>query len=334
MKKIIKIILIVIVILIVVLGVLSYRKTPETFIYGMSFSKFRTNELGLPFEETYLAILDDLGVRHFRFSAHWPNTEPHNNQFNFKELDFQMKEADKRGADIILAVGRRLPRWPECHEPDWARDLNTEDKNREILEYVETVVNRYKGYDNLKYWQVENEPFLSLFAYEQCGDLDKEFLQKEIDLVKSLDPKTPILVTDSGNLGLWYQPWEMGDVFGTSLYRYFWNPEVGTFKSRLPASFYKLKYNLVSLLFGKEPSLIIELSAEPWLIDTVVSTPIDVQIQRMDVAKMQEIISFAKMTGFDTEYLWGAEWWYWMKQRGHPEFWDFGKTIFQKELSF
>ena len=327
-RKIIKIILIITAFFVVAYFLLSYRVTPDNFTYGMSFSKFRTDELHLPFEETFIAILDELGARHFRFSAHWPNTEPEDDQFNFKELDFQMSEAQKRGADVVFAVGRRLPRWPECHNPNWAQGLDEKDRNAEVLEYIERVVNRYKEYDNVVYWQIENEPFLSLFAYEHCGDLDEDFLQEEINLVKKLDPNTPILVTDSGNLGIWYKPWRLGDAFGTSLYRYFWNPEIGTFKSRLPASFYKIKHNLTKVFFGRKDSMIIELSAEPWLVQPVVSTPIETQIERMDVEKMEEIVSFAKKTGFAKQYMWGAEWWYWMKRAGHDEYWEYGKTIF------
>lgn len=329
LRKIIQIVLVILGIIVVGILLLSYRSTPKEITYGMSFSKFRTDELNLPFEETYLAILDELGVRHFRFSAHWPDTEPQNDQFNFKELDFQMEEAQKRDADVVFAVGRRLPRWPECHDPEWVRGMSEEERNQEVLEYIEAVVTRYKEYDNIVYWQVENEPFLSLFAYEHCGDLDEEFLQQEIDLVKRLDPDTPVLVTDSGNLGLWYQPWSMGDAFGTSMYRYFWNSEVGTFKSRLPASFYKVKHNLIHLLVGKQPTMIIELSTEPWLVAPIVDTPIETQLERMDIEKMEEVLRFAGKTGFDTQYVWGAEWWYWMKERGYGQFWEYGQEIFQ-----
>src|SRR3990167_7262255 len=90
---------------------LSVRDIPEKISYGVSFSKFHADELKLDWKETYLALLNDLKVKHFRFSAHWPNTEPQEGKFNFSELDFQMAETKKHGADAILAVGRRLPGW-------------------------------------------------------------------------------------------------------------------------------------------------------------------------------------------------------------------------------
>ncbi len=328
-KKIFKIILLTACILIGLWFILSFREIPKNITYGMSFSKFRTDELNLPFEETFLAILDDLKVRNFRFSAHWPNTEPEENLFNFTELDYQMSEARRRDARVIFAIGRRLPRWPECHDPYWVEDKTIEERNDALLKYITVVVSRYKDYDNILYWQIENEPFLSLFAYDHCGELDEEFLKEEVALVHKLDPGTPVLVTDSGNLGTWHNAYQVGDVFGTSLYRYFWNPELGMFKSRLPASFYSFKKNIMGYFYKKQPTLIIELSTEPWLVDSIVNTSIETQLNRMSLENFDEIIHFAKETGFDTQFLWGAEWWYWMKIQGHPEFWEKGKAIFE-----
>jgi hypothetical protein len=44
--------------------------------------------------------------------------------------------------------------------------------------------------------------------------------------------------------------------------------------------------------------------------------------------QLKKNIEFAKKSGLKTHYLWGAEWWYWMKQNGHPEFWDIAKTLY------
>ena len=117
--------------------VFSFRKLPLEIRYGISFSKFHSDELKLDWKETYLAALDDLGVKKIRLSAHWPNTEPIDDKFNFSELDFQIAEAEKRGIEVIMAVGRRLPGWPECHVPDWVQKKDLADYNREeLLEYI------------------------------------------------------------------------------------------------------------------------------------------------------------------------------------------------------
>lgn len=296
--------------------------------YGVSFSRFHTNELGLDWKETYLALLNDLGVKNFRFSAHWPITEPERDKYNFSELDFQMSEARKNGASVILAVGKRLPGWPECHIPDWAMNLSDEERKNELLELIALVVNRYKYYDNIIYWQVENEPFLTGFSRSACGPLDKDFLKKEIELVKALDSR-PVLITDSGELGDWLRAYNLSDVFGTSLYLYVWPRSLG-FPIRYPVTpgFFRLKHNVARLFLGAKPSFVVELSTEPWLLQPIVETPIEVQLDRMGIDKFNEMIDFSAKSGFNGFYLWGAEWWYWLKLHGYPEHWERAKEIF------
>ena len=321
-------ILVILLVLTVLYAKLASRPEPEKIQYGMSFNTLYAKELGLDWKETYLAILDDLGVRHFRLAAHWNLIEPEKDIWNFEELDFQVEEANKRGADVIFSVGRRLPRWPECHTPAWAIDYEWEDQKEEIREYITAVVNRYKDKENIIYWQVENEPFLEVFATEHCGMLDVDFLDEEVALVKELDPTREVLVTDSGNIGTWNGAYKRGDLFGTSVYVYLWNPEIGPFKSFLPASFYRMKAGLMSVIHGKKETLLIELSAEPWLLQPVIETPKSTQLERMSIEKFREIVQFAENTRFEKQYLWGAEWWYFMKDRNYDDFWEEGKRLF------
>jgi len=323
-------VLLVVLAVVLVFWVLSLDLSgPKELKYGVSFSRFHADELNLDWKETYLALLNDLGVRHLRFSAHWPITEPKEGKYNFSELDFQMKEAKAKNATVILAVGRRLPGWPECHIPEWAKSLSRQEQQARVLKLIEAVVNRYKVYGSVLYWQVENEVFLTGFSRSNCGPLDKEFLQKEIDLVRSLDTK-PILVTDSGEFGTWYGAYKAGDIFGTSMYLYVWPRSLG-FPIRYPITpaFFRIKRNITSFLFGAKPSVVIELSLEPWLLQPIVNTPMDILLERMGIDKFNNMITFSSKTGFDTFYLWGAEWWYWMKAKGHPELWDRAKELFR-----
>lgn len=329
MGKFLKIIALILLVLFLLFIVLTLRKTPEKISYGISFSKLHSDELHLQWKEVYGALLDDLKVKKLRLSAHWPMIEPQKDQYDFQELDYQVKEAQKRGAEVILAVGRRLPGWPECHEPDWVKGLTWEEKKIELKKYIEIVINRYKDYENIKYWQIENEPFLTVFAKEHCGDLDERFFQEEIDLVKKLDPTRQILVTDSGNLGLWYGAWKHGDLFGTSLYMYLWNPTLGQVKSIYKPFIYNFRTSFMEIIFGSKKSLLIELSLEPFLIAPIVDTPTKNQLERMDIDKFNEVLSFAQKTNFDTQYLWGAEWWYYMKARDHAEFWQRARELFK-----
>lgn len=322
---------VIVIVVAIALFFLARKEKPDSITYGMSFNTMYAEELGLDPEETYDAILDELGVRHLRLAAHWPMVEPSLGTYNFEELDYQISRAEEVGAEVVLAVGRRLPRWPECHIPPWATTMTQEARNEAQLAYMEAVVNRYKDSSAVTIWQVENEPFLSVFAFEHCGNLDTDFLDKEIQLVKSLDGTRPILVTDSGNLGTWQGAYSRGDMFGTSVYVHFWNPELGQFRTFLPPWFYRVKDNIMALLYGEKRTVLIELSAEPWLLEPVVAVPIETQFTRMNLEKFEDIITYAEGTHYDTQYLWGAEWWYWLLLQDRPEMWNRGKQLFVKE---
>lgn len=326
-------VLIVVPVVILALAVLylAQKPKPTAITYGMSFNTMYAEELGLDWKETYDAIINDLGVRHFRLAAHWPMVEPTRGSYNFSELDYQIKRAEESGSTVVLAVGRRLPRWPECHLPDWTLELSDEERNAVQLQYMEAVINRYKDSPAITVWQIENEPFLKVFAFEHCGELDTNFLDEEIALAKRLDGTRPILVTDSGNLGTWKGAWTRGDMFGTSVYVHFWNPELGQFRTFLPPWAYRVKDNFMQLVYGKKESVLIELSAEPWLLEPVTNVPLETQFTRMNLEKFEDILAYAEGTHYEKQYLWGAEWWYWLKLRDHPEMWKRGQQLFAKE---
>lgn len=307
----------------------TLREVPADVSYGVTFSSFHAEELGYDWRRVYIASLDELGIRKLRIPVYWPDAEPARDSYDWSKIDYQIREAKARDAKIILAIGRRLPRWPECHVPDWAQGLSWEEQKEEIRQYLTIAVDRYKNESVVTHWQVENEPYLEVFANEHCGDLDEAFLEEEIAIVKSLDPHRPILITDSGNLGRWMGPYKRGDSFGTSMYIYFWNEEVGQFKTKLPSVVYRMKERAMDILYGPKETFLIELSLEPWLPEPTVEASLEDQLSRMDAAKFDEIITYARETSFGAHYLWGVEWWYYMRDRNHPEFWDKAKGLFQ-----
>ena len=70
--------------------------------WGVTFSQpYTQNELGLNWQETYLAILDDLKVDHIRLSAYWNTIEKKQSEYDFADLDWQVNEASKRDVKII-----------------------------------------------------------------------------------------------------------------------------------------------------------------------------------------------------------------------------------------
>jgi hypothetical protein len=52
----------------------------------------------------------------------------------------------------------------------------------------------------------------------------------------------------------------------------------------------------------------------------------------MNPEHLRENLAFVQRTGFDEAYLWGVEWWYWLKEtQGEPSMWEEGKKAFSAE---
>lgn len=301
---------------------------PTSVTYGASFNILYAQELGIDWKAAFEAMLRDLRIRHVRIAAHWPMVEPAQGSWNFSELDQELLLAHNYQASIILAVGRRLPRWPECHVPSWAAQLSWDEQKDALRIYLRTIIERYRDDPTITMWQVENEPFLGVFASDECGTLDTSFLDEEIRIVHELDPTRPILVTDSGNLGTWYGAYKRGDQFGTSMYLYVSNDVTGPMRSRLPPAWYIFKRRLMELVYGYKPSLLIELSVEPWMKTATYEAPVEEQLMYMNPERFDEIITYAQNTRFDTAYLWGVEWWYWLKTvADKPDMWNKARTL-------
>lgn len=303
--------------------------SPKDINWGVTFSPaYAQNELGLNWQETYLAILDDLKVDHIRLSAYWNIIEAERDSYDFGQLDWQINEASKRNVDIILALGRRLPRWPECHDPKWLADLSTEEIGQEQLELVDLVIKRYKNNEHIKLWQIENEPYLGTFG--QCPPLDKKVFQQEIALARSLSSK-PILITDSGELNLWIRASRTGaEVIGSTLYKVVYNEKIGYIRYPLPPLFYYAKAVLIKTIFKTQLVINSELQAEAWHTekkDLSQMTWIETS-KSMDLKQFQKNVSFAQKAGFEEIYLWGAEWWYFLKtKQGNDILWNEAKKI-------
>ncbi|MFA6421951.1 MAG: beta-galactosidase [Candidatus Buchananbacteria bacterium] len=323
------IVLIVILVLIAFVYILNF--SPKKVAWGVTFSQqYAQDELGLDWNKTYIAILDDLKVDHIRLSAYWNGIEPAKGNYDFTDLDWQINEASKRNVKIILAVGRRLPRWPECHDPNWIKNMDIEDVQARQLEYVERVVRRYDGNKNIVYWQVENEPYLKYFG--QCPPLDKKFFKKEISLVKTISQKK-ILVTDSGELSLWFPAANSGaDVLGTTLYRVVYNKTFGYWKWFLPASFYWMKSVSVEKFTPIDDTIVAELQGEAWhkAGENLSLMSMQDSFESMSIDQFKENIKFAKKAGFNETYLWGVEWWYMMKEKNsYDGYWSEARKLWQ-----
>lgn len=312
------------------LGFLNLPPFPadEPSSYGVTFSPWQARTLGLDWKETYQALLDDLGVRNLRISAYWNDGEPQNGEYDFTDFDYQLDEAQKRGARVLFAVGRKLPRWPECHDPVWIRGASRDRYEQELFEYLLALLDRYKDHDAIWAWQVENE---LLFPFGICPNKQTAgVLRKEIELVRSYSSK-PVVVTDAGEWSIWIPTASYGDILGASLYRESWNSYVGYIPFPIQPGYYQARAWLIHALFGSS-AIITELQLEPWGPKPVQEMSADEALRFMPVEKIEKNIVFARRVGFSDVYMWGAEWWYWMKTQGDDTVWETIRPLFNGSL--
>jgi len=301
---------------------------PSKITWGVSFSQKQAELLGLSWKRVYLAILEDINPEAIKITSYWDLVEPQNEKYFFDDLDFQVKEAQKRRIKTILVIGRKVPRWPECHIPKWARNLGEKEQEKETLEFLRKVVLRYRDIETIKAWQVENEPF---FRFGECPRINKDFVEKEIQIVKDTDTwKRPVIITDSGSNRFWFKAASIGDIVGISLYRKAWFDEFRSYVTYpFPPVFYFKKAQIIKKLFGKEV-ICTELQAEPWGPVLLNKLSLEEQNKTMNLQQFQKNIGFAKKTGLKEFYLWGAEWWYWLKEKqNQPQIWQEAKKVFR-----
>lgn len=301
--------------------------------WGVDFSQFQAEYLGLDWKEAYSATINDLGVKNIKIHTNWKMVEPQKDVYSFDDTDWQIQQAEQNNVKIIYVLGMKTGRWPECHIADWAYNLSEKDQQAELLKYITAVVSKYKDSKAISYWQVENEP---LYKFGHCPswyyDSDS-FLKTEVALIKSLDPSRQIIVSDSGENSDWFDAAKIGDIVGTTMYRDNWPKGTDTFGSGpypfLNPEFYTKKFQTIQKTFGKNV-ICIELQAEPWT--PIMETPLPEQQKSMNPEMFNEDIAFAKQTGLNTFYFWGAEWWYWMKvKQNQPEIWNEAKQIFNQQ---
>ncbi|MFH1656411.1 MAG: endo-1,4-beta-xylanase [Candidatus Nealsonbacteria bacterium] len=328
-KKILKISIIVFLFLILVIFYFFFvGKAPQqdNIKWGVNFSQKHSQQLGLDWRENYLALLDDLGVKNIKISTHWDIIEQEQEKYSFDDLDWQIDTAEKYQAKIFLVIGLKTLRWPECHIPEWAKNISKEEREEEVLELIEKIVSRYKDKDIIWAWQVENEPF---FPFGECPETDENLLKKEIELVKSINPEKPVIITDTGELSLWFKVAELGDIVGITTYKKVYSPE---FKSYIPlpypAFFYWRRAQIIERFFNKQV-LGVELQTEPWCPSLLYDCSIEEQKKTMDLKQFKKNVDFAKRMGLNEFYLWGSEWWYWLKvKQNDSEIWNEAKKLF------
>ncbi len=309
----------------------KHKNTPLSV--GATFIPNYARYYDLDPQETLDAIINDLGIKRLRLVSYWSDIERDRGVYNFDELDWQMKMAEENGVEVSLALGLRQPRWPECHMPTWAQEMPGQSWYQPLEDFIQTVVERYRTSPALHSYQLENEFFLKAFGI--CYDFNRDRLVSEYNLVKRLDPHTPMVVSMSNNAIGTPIGEPTPDIWAISVYKRVWDETITHryFEYPIPAWYYAFRAGWTEITRGRDVFM-HELQTEAWTPSSfggTKATPLAEQDKSFDAAMLVDRIEYAKATGMRTFDMWGVEWWYWRKTAHNDSaLWDTAKAELRK----
>jgi Beta-galactosidase len=319
---------------------LAASPAARPYYLGTTFSPLQCYYMGLDWRRTFSAIAG-LGLDRIRLGAYWNVIEKQPSGFDFTELDWLLEQCDRRGIAVALAVGMKVPRWPEFHFPDWvslrgdtgAGDRPLDQRSPVVAElalnFVDRVVEHCKTAPALKYWQIENEPFTRL---EIAGGrwLSPEFVQREIDLVRSgkradqqilltnaIHLPTPKLVEDEP---AFQDSLRLADAVGINVYTKVPTGFPGDYLEPTPQFWRTLQDWQGALRSADRESWIAEAQAEPWESQQLVAMQ-KLNYPSATPLRMRSLTHQLRDAGYGTILLWGCEYWYWQKQQRQNLWW-------------
>lgn len=319
-------------------------KRPD--VLGVTFSQLQCSPgyLDMDYQTTFKEICD-LEPDVIRLGTYWNEIE---SEIGFQKTDWLMNESARRKINVILTVGAKAPRFPELHLPPDVVHLSGIDQNQgrsigsdsltydRVMKHTEKVVERYKNYQNLKYWQVENEP-LDHLDFADNHSIDECLLNAEIKLVRE-KKRTDQKILLSNAFKIPSAPYSLikslelkPDGTGFNVY-----PKV----PRREGGYYQMNWGDY-LLLAKNASLIESLDIEPWIFEAQ-AEPWEYgkhvhfgQAVFPSVSPEQTIrlISDLTKSGYNKQLLWGGEFWTKQKQLGFPDWINTMKDLFSQKAA-
>lgn len=201
-------------------------------LYGISYSFEQAGWYGNNPREDYVKMLEEFEFDWVRLPFFWDQMVDEDGSFNknFKDLKFAIEEAQKRNVKIIVAIGAKTPYFPEYH---WPKNIESQVKFGEvigadhavaddILAIDEKIVSELAPFDNVAFWQVENEP---LIGNVNKWKIDAALVAKEADVVRKTDFGNRPIILNHAATGFYDNSWQTllpilkeGDVFAVNAF--------------------------------------------------------------------------------------------------------------------
>ena len=293
--------------------------------------------------ETLGTLLRGTGARYLRLSVEWSQIEPAPGAYDFRLVDALLQEAERNGVRVLFGVGVKGQRHPEFYIPGWVtRGSNLRNRERisddpflhdRALEMVRAVVAHVAASPAIDAWSADNEPYVASLRSEEWT-LSREFVAEEVRAIRESDPAHRLVSINHGQHFVFDRRWQDaladGDVLAASLYP-FRNYEVLGHQFVMPileigplAPNYA--YQARSAHDAGKEYWLTEMQAEPWVDGDIRLVSPNNPSPNLTAANFRKNVEYARRSGADRVYLWGAEWWLYEKLRfGDSTWWDLGR---------
>ena len=201
-------------------------------LYGISYSFEQAGWYGNNPREDYVQMLEEFNFDWVRLPFFWNQMVDKDGSFNknFEDLKFAIEEAQKRNVKVIVAIGTKTPYFPEYH---WPGEIESQVKFGEVIGFDheiandilaidKKVVSELLTFDNIAFWQVENEP---LVGNVNKWKIDASLVAKEAEVVRKADSKNRPIILNHAATGFYDTSWkellpilEEGDVFAVNAF--------------------------------------------------------------------------------------------------------------------
>ncbi len=292
-------------------------KSNKQIVFGASISSKACDGFSTEITDVLRESIAQLGITRYRVMTYWDECEIEQGKYNFSKVDELLDIIEEAQGSVTLCLGLRQPRYPECHQPEWAKQLAASEWEAALFDFITKTVMHFRGRDVIVSYQLENEALNK--GIGTCQNYSRRRLREEFSLVASLDSTKPIIMSMTNSWGIPLRR-PIPDRVGFSMYRHQWGKK-GLSNSHRSVRFIRLRKWLMEAVFAR-PVFCHELQLEPWGPRATQDLPDDQQNELMGPQQLREAIAYATDSGMDVIDMWGLEWWHWRKHhQDDPEAW-------------
>jgi hypothetical protein len=277
-------------------------------------------------------LLDLTGVRLVRLSVKWDEVEPVEGRFDFSDIEAQLDAVRAAGATANVSLGMKGQRHPEFYIPGWALEgielregmvfSEVPSLRARALRMVETVAGHLAARPEIDSWTAENEGYV-ISRRANRKTLGRDYVAEVAMTIRRADPLgRPVAINHAQHFVFdqrWRYALEDGDVLAQSIY-----PRRNIF---VLGQHFVVNIMQIGWLIPKYADQareaqalgkrfwVTELQAEPWTDEDARLISPERPSKNLSPETLLGNVAYARRTGAERIYLWGAEWWLYQLER-------------------